>query len=76
MKDFICPSDIPWASLMVTVRKLDGSARLCVDFKPINQITVQVPFYMPRVEEFLESVGKSRYISKIDLTRILPDPYG
>ena len=27
------------------------------------------PFYMPRVEEVLESVGKARFISKIDLTK-------
>ena len=68
-KNFIHPSDSSWASPMVTVRKPDGLARLCVDFKAINQVTQQDPFYMPRVEEVLESVGKSRYISKIDLTK-------
>ena len=67
-KQFILPSDSPWASPMVTVRKPDGSTHLCVDFKAINQVTVQAHFYMPRVEEGLESVGKSQYISKIDLT--------
>ena len=54
---------------MVTVCKPDGSARLCVDVKAINRITQPDPFYMPRVEEFLESVGKARFISKIDLTK-------
>jgi len=54
---------------MVTVRKPDGTARLCVDFKRINEITTQVPFYMPRVEEVLEGVGKAEFISKLDLSK-------
>ena len=68
-KEYIRPSKSPWASPIVTVRKPDGTARLCVDFKSINAITQPEPFYMPRVEEVLESVGKARYISKIDLSK-------
>ena len=54
---------------MVTVRKPDGSARICVDFKRINAITTPLPFYMPRVEEVLEQVGRSKVISKLDLSK-------
>ena len=68
-KEYIRLSKSLWASPMVTVRKPDGTARLCVDFKSINAITQPDPFYMPRVEEVLESVGKARYISKIDLSK-------
>ena len=32
-------------------------------------MTEPIPFYMPRVEEVLESVGKSCVISKLDLTK-------
>ena len=56
-------------SPMVTVRKPDGSARLCIDFNAINAVTAPLPFYMPRVEEVLEGVGKSCVISKINLTK-------
>jgi len=51
---------------MVIVRKLDGTALLFVDFKAINAVTTPVPFYMPRVEEVLESIGKSCVIFKLD----------
>ena len=57
------------ASPMVTVKKPDGSARICIDFKAINAITTPLPFYMPRVEEVLEQVGESKVISKLDLTK-------
>ena len=55
---------------MVTVRKPDGSARLCVEFKKINEIMAPIPFFMPRVEEVLEAVGRSRVISKLDLLKV------
>ena len=68
-RHFIRPSSSPWASPMVTVKKADGSARLCVDFRKINGLTRQTPFYMPRVEEVLEGVGRVNYISKLDLSK-------
>ena len=68
-KGYIVPSSSPWASPMVTVRKADGSARLCVDFRRINSLTRQQPFFMPRVEEVIEGIGRARFISKLDLSK-------
>ena len=69
-KGYIHESNSNWASPMVTVLKLDGSVHLCIDFKMINTVTMPHPFYMPRVEEVLEKVGKSKVISKVDLTKV------
>ena len=68
-KGYVQPSTSPWSSPMVAVRKPDGTARLCVNFKRINAITRQKPFFMPQVEEVLEGVRKAVYISKLDLTK-------
>ena len=68
-KHYIQPSTSPWSSPMVTVRKPDGTVRLCVDFKKTNAVTRQQPFYMPRVEEVLEGVGKAAFIPKLDLSK-------
>ena len=68
-KGYIRESESQWASPMVTVKKPDGTARICIDFKRINNITTPLPFYMPRVEEVLEAVGRSRVISKMDLSK-------
>ena len=61
---------------MVTVRKPDGSARLCVDFKKINEVTTPLPFYMPRVEEVLEAVGRSKgHLEDGPVQGLLPDAH-
>ena len=47
-KGYIRASESHWASPMVTVKKPDGFARICIDFKMINAITTPLlPFYMP-----------------------------
>ena len=67
---YIRESESQWASPMVTIKKPDGSARLCVDFKQINAITTPLPFYMPRVEEVLEQARSSlSLICQRDTTR-------
>ena len=68
-KGYIVPSSSPWSSPMFTVRKADGSARICVDFRKVNSLARQIPFFMPRVEEVIEGIGKARFISKLDLSK-------
>ena len=51
------------------VPKSDGTLRLCTDFKKVNAVTVPDPFPLPRVEDLLDRVGKSKYLTKLDMTR-------
>ena len=51
------------------MKKPDGTARLCVDYRKLNSLTKQTPFFMPRIDEVLEGVGQASFISKLDLTK-------
>ena len=51
------PSHSPWASPVVPVPKSDGSVRVCVDYRRLNELTVSDPYYMVSLEEILERVG-------------------
>ena len=64
------PSHSPWASPIVPVpKKSDGSIRLCIDYRWLNNITRPDPYYMVTLEEILERVGSSGCLSKLDMSK-------
>ena len=68
-KGYVRRSHSEWVSPIVTVKKPDGSIRLCVDYKKLNNVTAPAPFYMPTIEEVLEAAGTAAIICKIDLNK-------
>ena len=54
---------------VVLVPKMDSTWRLCVDFRKLNEVSKPDPFPMPRVDELLDTIGNSRYITTLDLSK-------
>lgn len=44
---FIKPSISPWGTLVLFVRKKDGSIRLCIDYRMMNQVIVKNKYPLP-----------------------------
>ncbi|KFD60898.1 LOW QUALITY PROTEIN: hypothetical protein M514_26959 [Trichuris suis] len=59
------PSNSLWAAGIIPVRKKDGSIRLCVDYRKLNEPWDAYP--IPRVDETLDALAGARYSSTIDL---------
>ena len=63
------PSNSPYAHPIVIVKKPDGSNRFCVDFRRLNKLTVFDPEPMSNPQEMFASLAKSKYFTKLDLTK-------
>ena len=65
--DAIRPSQSPFSSNVVLVRKKDGSLRFCIDFHKLNLRTVKDAQAIPRIEDSLHLLVGSKYFTKLDL---------
>src|ERR1043165_6966469 len=63
----IKPSQSPWASPVVLVRKKDGKIRFCVDFRKINSITKKDKYPLPNIEEIMDLLGNAQWFATMDL---------
>ena len=57
----------PWVSPVVVVPKSDGTVRLCLDMRMINQAIQRVRHLIPTVEDISLDLNQAKYFTKLDL---------
>ncbi|XP_068215486.1 uncharacterized protein [Palaemon carinicauda] len=67
--DLIQPSISPWSSPVVLVKKPDGEFRMCIDYRKVNVHTKSDSFPLPRIDDCLDQIGPSKFITKLDLLK-------
>jgi hypothetical protein len=63
---FIRPSSSPWGAPVLFVKKKDGSMRVCVDYRALNEVTIKNKYPLPRIDDLFDQLKGAKYFSKID----------
>jgi hypothetical protein len=66
-KGFICPSASPWGCPALFVKQKDNSLRLCVDYRPLNAVTIKNKYSLPCIDILFDQLARAKIFSKIDL---------
>jgi hypothetical protein len=66
-KGFIRPSSSPWGCPAIFVKKKDQTLRMCVDYRPLNEVTIKNKYPLSRIDILFDQLTGARLFSKIDL---------
>jgi hypothetical protein len=66
-KGYIHLSSSPWGCSALFVKKKDQSLRLCVDYRPLNAITIKNKYHLPRINIIFDQLAGAKVFSKVDI---------
>jgi hypothetical protein len=66
-KGYIRSSISPWGCSALFVEKNDKELCLCVDYRPLNALTIKNKYPLPRIDILFDQLAGAKVFSKIDL---------
>ncbi|GAA0174564.1 hypothetical protein LIER_27932 [Lithospermum erythrorhizon] len=66
-KGFIRLSVSPWGAPVLFVKKKDGTLRLCIDYKQLNNVTIKNRYPLSRIDDLFDQLRDAKVFSKIYL---------
>ena len=66
-KGYIRPSSSPWGAPVLLVEKKDGSLRMVVDYRALNEVTIKNKYPQPMINNLFDQLQGAKVFSKIDL---------
>lgn len=66
-KGWIEPSQAPFSSPILFVKKPNGGLRFCVDYRKLNSLTKKDRYPLPLIDETLARLNKAKVFTKLDI---------
>jgi hypothetical protein len=67
-KGYIHPSTSPWGCSTLFAEKKDKDLCLCVDYRPLNTVTIKKKYPLPRIDILFHQLAGAQVFSKFHLT--------
>jgi hypothetical protein len=64
-KGFIHPSSSSWGAPVIFIPKKDGTQRLCVDYRALNEVTIKNKYPLPRIDDLFNQLRGVCVFSKL-----------
>jgi hypothetical protein len=55
-KGYIRPRTSPWATLFLFMEKKDGTKKMCIDYRSLNEVTIKKKYPLPRIEDLFDQL--------------------
>jgi hypothetical protein len=69
-KGFIQPSSSPWGCPAIFVKKKDQTFQMCMDYRPLNVVTIKNKYLFPGLTSYLTSLPELGYFPRLTLGRV------
>jgi hypothetical protein len=66
-KGYIRPSSSHWGCPALFMKKKYQTLRLCVDYRPLNAVTIKNKYPLPRIDILYDQLADARVFSKVNL---------
>ncbi|WRX22621.1 Reverse transcriptase domain - like 10 [Theobroma cacao] len=66
-KGFIRSSTSHWGTVVLFVKKKDGTLQLCIEYRQLNRVTIKNKYPLPRIDDLFDQLQGATVFSKIDL---------
>ena len=61
------PSNSPWASAVVLLRKKNGKLHFCIDLQKLNSLTVKDAYRIPKIQDTLDCLQGAVWFTLLDI---------
>ena len=65
--EMIKPSKSPWSSPVRLVKKKDGTMRLTVDYRKVNNVTIKDAYPIPNINNMFNHLARGKLFTTLDL---------
>jgi hypothetical protein len=66
-KEFIRPRSSLWGAPVIFILKNDGTRRLCMDYRVLNEVIIKNKYQLPSIDDMFDQLRGACVFSKIDL---------